>query len=67
MVVAMGEDGGVKNLSSFVLRNTNNLPRENLSTKGSSLVLSAESSRATTHLRNVHGLSSCITLYKYYF
>ena len=58
---------GLKSRSSFVLRNTNDLHSE----KGSSLVLSVESSRAMTILRNAHrtvnGLSIRITLYNYYF
>ena len=44
----------VKNRSSFVLQNTNDLRSQNLSTKASSLVLSAESSLAMTRLRNAH-------------
>ena len=34
MVVAVGEDGGVKSRSSFVLQNINDLHSENLSTTG---------------------------------
>ena len=50
----MGEDGGVENPIFLCAAKYCDLRTRNLSTKGSSLVLSAESSRATTRLRNTH-------------
>ena len=50
----MGEDGGVENPIFLCAAKYCDLLIRNLSTKGSSLVLSAESSRATTRLRNTH-------------
>ena len=50
----MGEDGGVENPIFLCAAKYCDLRIRNLSTKGSSLVLSAESSRATTRLRNTH-------------
>ena len=47
----MGEDGGVENPIFLCAAKYCDLLTQNLSTKGSSLVPSAESSRAMTRLR----------------
>ena len=48
----MGEDGGVENSIFLCAAKYADLRNQDLSTKGSSLVLSAESSQATTRSRN---------------